>query len=488
MFTDEHRCNVWDRIHQRDLLAFAALLPWKRMEEAAERAGVALGKGPLHCGNMVWLGIACAWQTAQNFAGVLTFTLKLLEDMPSDAPTPLKPARRERLAGKKKRSKHDPRRDNPTEISEEAFAQARKRMPLEFWATLLVLLGEQFGADHGNLVRWKGFRLLAMDGTMIDLPNWPRLREHFGTANNGHGKHLPQARMVMLQFPLVRMPYRYELTPRREAEIVAAARLVAHLQRGDLLLMDRGFWSYPLFCQILSQRAHFGIRLRKGMKLKTVRCLDRSRKDRIVRWKVPTKHKNQGLPEWLDLRKIDYQIKGFRPSAIVTSVTNARRTTREDWVRLTTETEAGSRLGPGLYHRRWEIETTFCELKVRQGMEGNLRSRTPEGIAYEIAGHVLLYHLVRWLIVKAARAEGLDPLRVSFLNALRELVDMRQTLITASPRRVSQVLLPRLLKRIVQHLVPQRNGRHCPRPNDTKPKNKGNGRLQLPAKLSRNKA
>ena len=119
---------------------------------------------------------------------------------------------------------------------------------------------------------------------------------------------------------------------------------------------------------------------------------------------------------------------------------------------------------------------------------GSLRSRTPEGIAYEIAGHVLLYHLVRWLIVKAALAEGLDPLRVSFLNALRELVDMRQTLITASPRRVRQVLLPRLLKRIAQHLVPQRNGRHCPRPNDAKPKNKGNGRLQLPAKLSRNKA
>lgn len=488
MFTDERRCNVWERIHQHDLLPFATLLPWKRMEEAARRAGVVLGKGPLHWGNMVWLGIAAALQTTQNFAGVLTFTLKILEDLPSSASSPWKPARPPRSAHRKNRSKHDPRPDDPTQISEEAFAQARKRMPLAFWAALLVLLGEQFEADHGNLVRWKGFRLLALDGTEIDLPDWPRLKDHFGTANNGHGKHLPQARMVMLQFPFVRIPYRYELTPKGNAEIVLAGRLVGHLQRCDLLLMDRGFWSYSLFCQILGQGAHFGIRLKKGPKLKTIRRLDGSRKDRIVRWKVPTKHKNKGFPEWLELRKIDYQIKGFRPCAVVTSLTDTRQTTREDWVRLTTETEPGSRLGPGLYHRRWEIETTFCELKVRQGMEGSLRSRTPEGIAYEIAGHVLLYHLVRWLIVKAALTEGLDPLRVSFLNALRELTDMRQTLITASSRRVRQVLLPRLLKRIIRHLVPQRHGRHYPRPNDEIPKNKGNGRLQLPAKLSRNKA
>jgi hypothetical protein len=141
---------------------------------------------------------------------------------------------------------------------------------------------------------------------------------------------------------------------------------------------------------------------------------------------------------------------------------------------------------PGIYHRRWEIETSFSELKVIQGMKrDNLRSRTPEGIAFEIAGHVLFYLLVRWMMVEAAVEHGCDPLRLSFTHALRELHDLSEKLITSSLSRVRQVLLPRLLARVASHLVPMRPGRHYPRPNDTKPKNTGKGRIRLPHKLTK---
>ena len=89
-------------------------------------------------------------------------------------------------------------------------------------------------------------------------------------------------------------------------------------------------------------------------------------------------------------------------------------------------------------------------------------------------------------MVESATAHKEDPLRLSFTQALRELQDMSQTLITASPRRVSLVLLPRLMARIVQHLVPERPGRHYARPYDTKVKNKGRGHRQLPSRLSPN--
>jgi len=158
----------------------------------------------------------------------------------------------------------------------------------------------------------------------------------------------------------------------------------------------------------------------------------------------------------------------------VTNVLDPKNVSRQDWVRLATETEPGDeRLGIGLYHRRWEIETTFRELKITQGMQANLRGRTPETIYYEIAGHVLLYLLVRWLIVEAAVEHGIDdPLRISFKEALEELKDMRQSLITATPARVNEVLLPRLLERIAAHLVPLRPGRHFPRPTDTYARNR----------------
>jgi hypothetical protein len=79
------------------------------------------------------------------------------------------------------------------------------------------------------------------------------------------------------------------------------------------------------------------------------------------------------------LRVIRYHVAGFRPSAVVTNLLDPKSVSRDDWVRMATADEAGRVLESGLYHRRWEIETLFCELKVRQGMQGSLRSRTAEG-------------------------------------------------------------------------------------------------------------
>ena len=58
-----------------------------------------------------------------------------------------------------------------------------------------------------------------------------------------------------------------------------------------------------------------------------------------------------------------------------------KKISRDDWTRLTTDCEdARRKLLPGLFHRRWEIETTYHELKVDQGMDRHLCSRTVESI------------------------------------------------------------------------------------------------------------
>jgi hypothetical protein len=487
MFTDEHRRIVWDQIRQHDLRAFAKWLSPELLTTAAAEAGVRIGKGPLYVVNLAWLAVAAALHSSRSFGDVLTLTLKLLADTEGFAETPLGKERgnAKRRKGTQRRWRHDPRRRDGAVVSEEAFTKARRVVSLDYWRALFTLLGQRFEAAHGERIRWRRFRLLALDGTSITLPGWKRLAAHFGTANNGKAKRAPQARLVMLQFPLARIPYRYELSPTGVGEKSLAARLIAHLQPKDLLLLDRGFWSYGLFWQIAKREAFFGIRLFKTAKLKTLRRL--GPRDRLVRYMPADRQwRKKGLPESIELRVIEYQIKGFRPSAVVTNVLDPQVTTREDWVRLTVESDPGRRLDSGLYHRRWEIETTFFELKVSQGLKTSLRSRTPQGIRYEVAGHVLFYFLVRWMMVEAATAHGQDPLRLSFTQALRELQDMNQTLITASPRRVSRILLPRLLARIGKHLVPERPGRHYTRPHDTKVRITGSGKRRLPSKLSTN--
>ena len=482
MSSQDIRRLIWDQLRERDLRAFAHLLPAELVLEAARLAIIPAGRGVLNVLNLAWLALAGALHTLEDFKGVLDHTLKLIEDGPHYIGSTTERARR---AGQPpgSRRRHDPRPRDPGTVSEEAFTQARQLLPWGFWAALILLLTERFEAQHGDRVRYKRFRLLTLDGTCLELAHWKPLRDYFGTVSNGQGRRRAQARLVLLQLPFVRLPWRYELAPITQGERTVAARLLGQLRRDDLVLMDRGFFSYGLFWQVIDRGAHFAVRAGNGAKFVTVATLADG--SRLVDWTPSDRRwRREGLPGTIRLRVIDYQVKGFRPGAIVTSALDAEEVGREEWIGLARVDDTGRVLGgPGLYHRRWEIETTYAELKEVQGLEWSLRGRTPETIAFEVAGHVLLYLLVRWLMVEAAAAAGADPLRLSFSGALEELRAILPSLVHAGAGRAAGVLVPRLLARMASHRVPYRPGRHFPRPHDTKVKNKGNGKKRLPKKL-----
>ena len=481
MFTDERRRIVFDQLRSQDSRGLARVLNADVVTQAARRSALVVANGPLNVVNLVWLGVIAALHLGKNFADVLGLTHKLLADHESLAPSAWAgrvPQEPRRWAAP--RSRHDPRVSRAT-VSEEAYVKARQRLPTRFWLDLLLVLAERFETRHAKALRWRGFRLLALDGTCIDLPNWKALREAYGACRNARGPQRTQARLVMLQFPLVRLPYAYEVTPLSQGETTVALRLLSHVQRDDLVLIDRGFFSYGLLARLHRQGAFFGIRLKGGIKLKALKRL--GPEDRLVEWrpqKVRQQDPTSPLPKALSLRLIRYQFRGFRGNAVLTNVTDPRRLSRADWVRLA---EPGGVAESELYHRRWEIETTFYELKVTQGMEGGLRGRTRATIEYEIGAHVVIYLAVRWLMVEAAIEHGAEPLRLSFAQALREFDDLRVNLLQASAAWAQQVLIPRLLARIAAHRVPLRPGRHFPRPKDGQPKNRGHGQRQPAAKI-----
>ena len=390
----------------------------------------------------------------------------------------------------KDNSKHRPHGKDPAQVTEEAFAKARQRMPIAFWFALLTVLVERFEAEHAERLRFRGFRLLAMDGTRLTLPDEEALRTFYGTASNGHGQHNAQARMVLLQSPLTRLPLAYQLQPVKIGEVTMARQLASGLRPDDLLLLDSGYVSYGLLWDIQRRNAFFCIRLQRAMNLCTLRT-DRQTGDRWVRW-TPKDSRGQwrreGLPRSLELRLVEYQVPGYRRIVLATNVLATERLSHDDFCRLTT---SGTNLLPGLYHMRWEVETSFAEMKIKQQMEGGFRSRKPAGIAYEVAGHVVLYLLVRWLIVEAAVKHGEDPLRISFIDALRELQQLWSTIAVSSPEWVAETLMPRLLQRIASHLVPYRPGRSYPRKKKKKQAKakttKSKGKKQAKAKTTKSK-
>ena len=130
-------------------------------------------------------------------------------------------------------------------VTEEAFCQARNQLTLEFWRHLWERLVSRFEAKFASSMLWKNtFRLLAIDGSDVDLPNAPKIACFFGRPANGKGEgRRPQAKLVALCSVFTGFCFAFKLIGKPFTEHHALRHLIRRLRRSDLVLMDRGFFS-----------------------------------------------------------------------------------------------------------------------------------------------------------------------------------------------------------------------------------------------------
>jgi hypothetical protein len=90
----------------------------------------------------------------------------------------------------------------------------------------------------------------------------------------------------------------------------------------------------------------------------------------------------------------------------------------------------------------------------------------------QVLAFVLLYNLVRQIMIQAARQQGVDPERISFIDAVRWLLwstpgeALPELVINPKRQRATQ---PRMIKR-GRHRYPQLNG---PRDQLSRPRHQG---------------
>ena len=76
----------------------------------------------------------------------------------------------------------------------------------------------------------------------------------------------------------------------------------------------------------------------------------------------------------------------------------------------------------GLYHHRWELESTFEEIKTSQRGSGIvLRSKSPRMVYQELYALLLTHYAVRELMLYAAQTDSADIEleRLSYIRSLR---------------------------------------------------------------------
>jgi Transposase DDE domain len=116
-----------------------------------------------------------------------------------------------------------------------------------------------------------------------------------------------------------------------------------------------------------------------------------------------------------------------------------------------------------LYHQRWEIETSFAEIKSTTLGGRVLRARTPAGVDQEIYALLVTYQAVRIAIADAtAHRHDLDPDRGSFTVALHAARDQLTAAAGVVPDTVID-LVGVIGEHVLAHLLPARRLRTNPR-------------------------
>jgi hypothetical protein len=295
--------------------------------------------------------------------------------------------------------------------SKSAIFQARMRLGAEPVKALFGRVAKPLGTPEMARGWLAGRRLVAIDGSCLDVADTVENAEFFGRpgVNKGEKSGFPQARLVALAECGTHAIFDAVVGAYTQSETVLAEELIARLQPGMLVLADRGFYSYSLWRKATATGADLVWRVKTGLRPRHVQTLaDGS-------WLATIRLGGGRKCEPVTVRVIDYTIDDNPKAGSGDDPGQYRLFTT-----ILDPAEASATDLAAAYIQRWEIELTLDELKTHQrGPRTVLRSKSPELVLQEIWGHLCCHYAIRTLMTDAAGHSGHDPHRMSFVAALR---------------------------------------------------------------------
>lgn len=296
-------------------------------------------------------------------------------------------------------------------LANSSWSDRRLRLPWEIFAELMRrALRPRATARQHREAFWRGWRLLAVDGTQFSLINTPQITATTKKARTRRGRaaFAKITTAVLLELGL-HNPVAAAIGGKGESEWALAQRLLAQLPKGALLLGDRlyGVVAFALAAQTACRRvgSHFLLRASRSVKPRVIKRLRDG--SRLVKLRVRAPNSPTRIIGWVEVREIRVRV--------------GRRGHRAHELRLWTSLLAPA-TAPALdlarvYASRWEQELYFREVKRQVRRNGVLQSHTVETGAQEIAALVLASAVLA--TERARTANGQVPvLRVRFGQVL----------------------------------------------------------------------
>lgn len=309
--------------------------------------------------------------------------------------------------------------------SSSGITQARTRLGAPVMAEILESVVEPVGTADTRGAWLRGWRVLAIDGFDVDMPDSDENAAEFGYSGSGDNRSAyPKARVVAVAECGSHAFLAAEVAGYDVGEQTLALRLYPRLRADELLTADRGFYSFDAWKLAAGTGAALLWRAPTGLRLPVVRvCPDGTYVSVVIDPNIRGRRRERILQDARDGVELDPD-QAFLVRVVEYDVPDrAGNGSGELIVLMTTILDPAQARSDELadtYHQRWEQETGHDQLKTHLRGPGRLlRSRSPELVRQEIWAWLIVHYALARLITEAAEAADADPDRVSFTRVLR---------------------------------------------------------------------
>jgi hypothetical protein len=343
-----------------------------------------------------------------------------------------------------------------------AYSQARQKLKPELFLFLNDLVTDSFYELYeaeGFVRRWKGRRVLGIDGSCLNLPDTPETRAHFSLHTNQSEVGRVQGLASVLYDVLNRIGLSIAIDKKRAEKDFLFEHHVEKSQPEDVIVLDRVYADFAVMAFWAKHGRAFVIRMPRAGFGEVVEFWESGERERVVDVEMPRSQREYvetyDLARQVRMRLVKVELATGEIEVLATNLLDGHEATREEL--------------KALYGLRWGVETYLDRIKNIFEVE-RFSGTSVHAIEQDVYGTVFLATFESVLSTRAdreleerSRERGHQHVqqvnrRVSYSAMIEEAVTILLERGTST-----QKALARLQKLFTTNPTPRRAGRRHPR-------------------------
>ncbi len=361
-------------------------------------------------------------------------------------------------------------------VSKQAFSKARMKVSEQAFIQLNTRLVDECYTDN-TYKTWKGYRVLGIDGSTVQLPMTDEILKEFGAVTNQYGPVMAMGRISVMydvenDLSVDALIDKYTAAERdlavQHLQALAAFDVRAEGHQGhenDLLLYDMGYPALWFMAYLRVMNKEYVIRTSEAFLAEVQEAIHSEQTDVVIQIPVQTPDRplsekiKQLIPEIdpemvLTVRVVKLVLDDGLQEFLLTSLLDTERFPRSDF--------------QGLYAKRWGSETNYDVFKNILEIE-NMTGKSALSVRQDFHATVFTQNirgLIQWDLQEEIERENQSTSRkyAYKLNTNLCIGRLKDTIVTLVLGQGDlSACYSQLTRQFKRNMLPIRPGRHFPR-------------------------